>query len=268
MKIVFPMAGRGSRFQAASDKYPDYRKPKPLISIFGRPMIIWAVKSLPFVDLPQRPAQTSFTVSPKDIIFICLEEHEEKFKITSILKKYFSDDVQVILIPEVTRGASETALAAKEYIDPDEPLIISDSDHYFEGESYYRAIVKKDSETIGIIPIFKPPDDEAKWSYTLFDNSGLAIAVGEKDQTLAKKGAFANIGAYYFAKGDLFLLEAEKMIKENALYGEIGKKEFYIAPIYQRLIEQGMKIKVAVIDKVWGLGTPKDLEKFLREYKE
>ncbi|MDP3940683.1 MAG: hypothetical protein Q8Q49_00070 [bacterium] len=260
------MAGRGSRFQAVAAKNPEFQKPKPLITVQGLPMIVWAVKSLPFIDFLHNPAKTSFVVRPKDLTFICLEEHEEKFKIISVLQSLFSKDISIVLIPEVTRGATETALTAKVYIAENEPLIISDSDHFFIGTPYYKTIEKMGSKVAGIIPVFKPPDDDPKWSFTLFDGTKRALAVGEKDATLAKLGAYANIGAYYFSKGNIFIDEAEAMIRENDMYGATGKQEFYIAPIYQRLIKKGFGVQAAIIEKVWGLGTPSDLEFFLAHY--
>lgn len=267
MKVVVPMAGRGSRFQQAADTNPEYKKPKPLILVKGQPMITWALRSLPFVDLPQRPATMKRKATSKDLLFISLKAQEDEYGITGLLKELFGTAITVILIPEVTRGAAETALKAKEYIDTNEDVIISDSDHYFDGVNLAKMIEEKDSETVGIIPVFKPPDDEVKWSYTLFGDDTIATAVGEKDPLLAAKGAYANIGAYYFTRGDLFVSEAEAMIAENDMYGATGKQEFYIAPLYDRLIKKGRRVMAAVTPEVWGLGTPKDLEYFEKNYK-
>ena len=267
MKIIIPIAGRGSRFQALANRNPEFKKPKPLISVKGQPMVVWAIKSLPFVDLPFREATTDFLVTPSDLIFICLQEHEEKYQISKLLKSYFTDSISVIVIPNTTRGAVETALFAKDYM-TDEELIISDSDHYFQGNYLYEAIRTKSRYVKGIIPVFRPPDTDPKWSFTLTDTSHTALAVKEKDPKLAKKGAYANIGAYYFAQGSLFRQEAEEMIARSEMYGPKGQQEFFVAPVYQKLISKGTKIKVAVIPQVWGLGTPNDLAFFLEHFRE
>lgn len=267
MKIIVPMAGRGSRFQKVADQNPEYKKPKPLINVKGKPMIEWAMESLTFLDLPKRPSQTEFKVTPKDLIFISLQNQQEEYKIVDLLKQVFGPKISVILIPKVTRGAVETALKAKEYMNSDEDIIISDSDHYFDGANLYKAIEEKEIDVVGIIPVFSPPDEEVKWSYTLFDQNNTTIAVGEKDPQLAAKGAYANIGGYYFSHGNVFVKEAEEMISQNDMYGAAGKEEFYVAPLYQRMIKKGMKVKAAIIPQVWGLGTPKDLELFVQNYK-
>ena len=267
MKIIIPMAGKGSRFQALADQNPVYKIPKPLIPVHDKPMVVWALESLPFVDLPTRPATTSFKVKPKDLIFICLAEHEKIYGITKLLQNAFGTSITVLLIPQITRGAVETTLTAKEFM-TDEELIISDSDHFFDGENLYKAILNRPKNVVGTIPVFVPPDNDPKWSFTLTDKHGTALEVGEKDAELAKKGAFANIGAYYFARGNIFRQEAEEMIAQQEMYGAEGKKEFYVAPIYQRLIDKHLKSQTALIPQVWGLGTPQDLEYFLANYNE
>ncbi len=267
MKVVIPMAGRGSRFLEASSANPSYSIPKPIISVKGKPMVRWAVESLPYINLPGRPARTEFIAEPNDLIFIVLQEHETAYSVSKILVEQFGSEIRIVIIPKVTRGAVETVLAAEQYIDPEDELLITDSDHFYDATPQYEAILSKSKDTAGIIPVFKPQDTNPKWSYTLFDDNLQAIQVGEKDPELAKKGAYGNIGAYYFSKGKVFINEAKKMVSESDMYGPAGKQEFYIAPLYQRLISQGMKISVAIIPKLWGLGTPSDLEDFLKNYQ-
>ena len=250
------MAGRGSRFLDAANSNPEYKKPKPLIKILGKPMIVWAIESL-----------ARFEVKGGNLIFIWRQDHQEEFKIAEKLKELFGLEIKIVLLDQVTRGALETVLKAKTYISNDEDLIISDSDHFFDSISLHKAVLNKDSKTFGIIPVFRPPDEEVKWSYTLFNKDYQAIAVGEKDLDLAAGGAYANIGAYYFSSGKLFIKEAQDLINQGEMYGAPGKQEFYVAPLYQRLIKKGYKVMVAVTPNVWGLGTPKDVEYFERNFK-
>lgn len=256
MKIVIPMAGKGSRFQDAAATNPEYRKPKPLINIKGKPMIVWAIDSL-----------SSFKLDPANFIFICRQDQEDEFKISKSLKDLFSNKIKIILLDHITRGAAETVLKTKEFINSDEDMIISDSDHFFDGSFLYKAVSEKDSKTQGIIPVFKPPDKDPKWSFSLVGRNNIIKAVGEKDKRLANMGALANIGGYYFTNGKVFVREVENAISENDLTGDEGKKEFYVAPIYQRLINKGMKIVAAITPAVWGLGTPKDVEHFEANFK-
>ena len=70
----------------------------------------------------------------------------------------------------------------------------------------------------------------------------------------------------YFRSGKVFVETAKEMISSGSMHGPHGKQEFYVAPIYQQMIDKGMKIKVAISPAVWGLGTPSDLEYFLSNY--
>ena len=51
-----------------------------------------------------------------------------------------------------------------------------------DGVNLAKMIEEKDSETVGIIPVFKPPDDEVKWSYTLFGDDTIATAGQENNK--------------------------------------------------------------------------------------
>src|SRR3989344_2941340 len=224
MKIVIPMAGKGSRFLDVADSNPEYKKPKPLIVIKDKPMVLWAVESLPFIDLSHRPAKTKTKVLPKELIFICRSDHHRDFQIADQLRKIFGKEIKIILIDKITRGATETVLKAKGYINTDEDMIVSDSDHFFDGSFLYKKIMRKDQDTMGVIPVFRPPDKEPKWSYALVKRGHRIIAVGEKDKELAEKGALANIGGYYFSHGNVYVNEVKEAIRENDLTGDEGKK--------------------------------------------
>lgn len=265
MKIIVPMAGLGTRFQKVSDTNPEYRKPKPLISVKGVPMVRWATGSLKFLEHPGQKVEAVQPATPKDLIFVILEEHDRNYNLENKLKEIYLPDIRVIKLEKPTRGAAETAYAAKEFVDPDEDAIISDSDHYFDGSNLTERIANKGKDVAGIIPVFTPPNDGLpRWSYSLLKSGSAVIEkVGEKDPELMKLGAPANIGAYYFSKAKTFFDEVAEVILRNEMTGEEGKKEFYVAPIYQRLIEKGLKFEAALIPEVWGLGTPSDLEFFL-----
>ncbi|MBU1200204.1 NTP transferase domain-containing protein [Patescibacteria group bacterium] len=251
MKVIIPMAGHGSRFSVAAHLNPEFKKPKPLINVLGKPMINWAIDSL-----------SSFNLTPNDFIFVTLKQHQLEPK----LKSLFSPKIQVISISKATRGAAETALIAAKTVDPNEDIIISDSDHYFNGQIFCQTIKNKDSDTVGVIPVDTPIDNEIKHSYSLAPDNKYAIKIAEKDPVLAAQGAYSNIGAYYFSKAKTFVDQVENMIKKNLVSGPQGKQEFYVAPIYQRLLDQGKKVQIAVTKQAWRLGTPADLDYFLSSY--
>ena len=55
---------------------------------------------------------------------------------------------------------------------------------------------------------------------------------------------------------------AQAMIAAN----ERVNNEFYVAPVYNRMIADGLDIRVDVADEVWVLGTPEDLSHFEKHH--
>ncbi len=239
MNILIPMAGRGSRFLVESDKNPEYKKPKPIINIAGKTMIEWAIASLPLTKEDQ-------------LIFLVLKEHVDNYKIDEELKRIFGNGIKIVIVKEVTEGAACTALLAKDYINNEIPLLITDSDHYFDGKTYFQEI-NKYKGTFGMIPVFYA--NNSKWSFSRINEEGYVLETAEKIQISRN----AHIGAYYFSKGRDFVWAAEEMIEEN----DRTNGEFFIAPVYNYLIRRGRRIRLARPRFVHGLGTPKDVEKFL-----
>lgn len=232
-------------------------------------MINWAIASLPFIRRHSQAKKPHHWVEPSDLIFVILKKHNDEHFIEKQLREIYSNEIKVIVLEKTTRGAAETAYKSKDYLNPEEEILITDSDHFFDGKNLADLIKNKDKDTDGIIPVFKAKNEGVpKWSYSLLKpGTNIIEKVAEKDRELMEKGARANIGAYYFSKAKIFLEEVEDTISKNRLTGEEGKKEFYVAPIYQHLIEKGFKFQTAIIPEVWGLGTPSDLDYFLRNYK-
>ncbi len=260
MKVVFPMAGLWTRFKKVADTNPEYLKPKPFINVEWSPMITWASRSLPLIEKWYNNFRW-----PEDMIFIVLKEHNDKYALEKWLKEIYGSSIKVIIVPNVTRWAAETAYYAKEFVNPDEEVIISDSDHYFIWDSFIDSILNREKETIWIIPVFVPPNDGIpKRSYSLPSwTNHITKQVWEKDIHLMNAWAYANIGVYYFSKAQIFFDEANEIIQKNILFWDAGKWEFYIAPIYQRLIEKWFQIEYSLLPEVWGLWTPEDLKIFL-----
>ena len=57
---------------------------------------------------------------------------------------------------------------------------------------------------------------------------------------------------------------AEQMIEKNIR----GNNEFYVCPVFNEAIDDGKQIRTHEAKGMWGLGTPEDLEYYLKNYKE
>jgi dTDP-glucose pyrophosphorylase len=237
MKIVMPMAGLGSRFSAVG-----ITTPKPLIMAKGKPLVKWATGSLDSID-------------PNDLIFIVRKEHVISHKVDMELKRLY-DGATIIVIDKPTDGAACTVLKARDLINSEESLLILDCDIYFRSARFEQMIRHLPSGTDGVLPVFLAEGD--KWSFSRVDENWNVKEVAEKKRI----SDYGIIGAYFFAHGRDFVAAAEKLIEENRR----SNSEFYIAPVFQELINSGMKIVAVPVSKFWNLGTPSDMEIFIEKY--
>ena len=44
--------------------------------------------------------------------------------------------------------------------------------------------------------------------------------------------------------------------------------EFYVCPVFNEAIEDELEIKTFEVDNIWGIGTPEDLDYFLKNYNK
>ena len=237
MNIVMPMAGRGSRFADVG-----YVDPKPLIDVRGRPMYAWAIESLP-IALAKR------------LIFICLDEHLRDTALAAdIRQRYAALSPIIISLDHVTAGQACTVLEARAWIDTNEPLIIYNADTYQVSDLESR--LRGAPELDGLISVFQGPGD--KWSFARTDGSDRVLETAEKRRI----SEWATTGLYHFSRGRDFVRHADAMIAAD----ERERGEFYVAPVYNRMIAAGADIRIDVAKEVWVLGTPEDLNDFEARY--
>ena len=232
MKVLIPMAGAGSRFEKAG-----YTFPKPLIEVNGKPMIQTVVENL--------------NIDAKHV-FIVQKEHYEKYNLQYLLN-LISPDCEIVQVDGMTEGAACTTLLAEEFINNDEPLLTANSDQYIDWDSNEFLYSMEASGIDGGILTFESV--HPKWSFAKLNDQGYVSEVAEKKPISNK----ATVGIYYWSKGSDYVKYAKQMIRKNKRVNN----EFYVCPVFNEAIEDGKKIKTFDIEKMWGLGTPEDLEVFL-----
>lgn len=234
LNIVIPMAGRGSRFANAG-----YKMPKPLIDVNGKPMIEWVTENI-------RPK------CAHRFIYICQQEHLEKYNLADLLNR-LAPGCQIVTVDHITEGAACTVLLAEKYIDNDEPMMMANSDQYVDTD--INAYIAEQQGCDGLIMTM--PANHPKWSYIHYNDEGLVTLVREKEVISDE----ATVGIYNYAHGKDFVKYAHQMIEKDIRVNG----EFYVAPVYNEMIEDGKKIRFKDVGvKMHGLGTPEDLEAFLK----
>lgn len=234
MNVLIPMAGAGTRFAKAG-----YTFPKPLIEVDGKPMIQVVVENL---NIDGRH------------VFVVQKEHYEKFNLQYLLN-FIAPNCKIVQVDSVTEGAACTTLLAKEFIDNDEPLLIANSDQYIEWDSNeFMYSMEGDTIDAGMLTF---TGTHPKWSFARLNDEGFVAEVAEKKPI----SDIATAGIYYWRKGSDYVKYAEQMIERNNRVNG----EFYVCPVFNEAIQDDKKVKVFHIDKMWGLGTPEDLERYLNQ---
>lgn len=239
LNIVIPMAGRGSRFADAG-----YTFPKPLIEIKGKPMIEVVIDNLK-PNIEHR------------FIFIAQKEHCEKYDLYNVLKRATGNKFELVQINGVTEGAACTVLTASQYIDNDNDLLIANSDQFIDTDIEDFVEKGRKPGVDGLIMTFEA--SHPKWSYARVDSTGKVVEVAEK-KVISKN---ATVGIYYFSKGSDFVRAAQSMIHKGIRHNN----EFYVCPVYNELILEGKSSHICDIgvEQMHGLGTPEDLNDFLKK---
>lgn len=234
MKILIPMAGEGSRFSKEG-----YTFPKPLIDVNGKPMIQKVVENLDF---------------DAEYIFLVRKEHLTKYSgMDKTLSRITNGKFTIVEVDKLTEGAACTTLLAKKYINNDEDLLIANSDQIIEYSSENFNYMKNFTMVDSMVFAFRAV--HPKWSFVKTNSRGIVTEVAEKNPI----SDIATCGIYWYRKGSDYVKYAETMIKKNIRVNN----EFYIAPVYNELIQNGGILIPYFVHKMYGIGTPEDLKFYL-----
>jgi len=227
--LLIPMAGRGQRFVDAG-----YTIPKQLIHIREKQLIDISLGSV--------------NTSECNLIFVVRDDQVCNLRIDEILKNKFGDDIKVVTTDGLTDGSVCSCLLAREHIDNDLPLIIHTLDIQFFPVFDPVSLAMWPSD--GILLTFK--SNSPNYSYVATDDSGIVTKTAEKKVISPD----ACVGIYCFKRGSDFCKFADEMIKN----GIRTNNEFYISPLYNLLIDAGLKISTLAVEKMHVFGTPKEFD--------
>lgn len=245
MNVVIPMAGRGSRFADAG-----IDTPKPLIDVLGRPMYAWATESLP-LGLASR------------LVFVCLREHLDARPVggrtlaEDMHERFGHVELHIVALDDVTDGQVCTVLAADSLIDRDEPLLVYNADTWCRTD-LARTLPMTPPDVDGIIGVFEAAGDH--WSFARIDETGRVVETAEKRRI----SPWATTGLYWFASGSRFVAEGRAMVAAD----DRTRGEFFVAPLYGRMIDAGAHIRADVALEVAAMGTPSELAEFERQMRD
>jgi len=226
LNILIPMSGEGRRFKEAG-----YAMPKPLIDVRGKPMIQRVVENIGL---------------PGQYIFIVREGFD-----CSILEQIAPGCI-VVKTAVLTEGAACSTLLAKDHINNDHPLLIANSDQLVDWIPLFFLEAMEGADAGMLTFTASSP----KWSYVKINDDGFVTEVAEK-QVISD---MATVGIYYYRKGTEYVHYAEQMIAKNIRVNG----EFYVAPVFNEYIQDGKKVVTHACEEMYGLGTPEDLQAYLK----
>jgi RpiB/LacA/LacB family sugar-phosphate isomerase len=229
--MLIPVEGKAQRFADEG-----YTMPKPLIMAKTKQIIDWSLESVDTTDC--------------NLIFAVRLDHINNHAIDEILREKFGNDIEIVVVDHDTDGSVSTCLIAKEQINNDKPLIIYTPDVYFQN-TFDPDTIPENSD--GFLLTFKA--NSPAHSYVELNDDGIATRTAEKS-VISQNAA---VGLYYYKSGRMFVDYAEEMVNKN----ERTKDEFYICPMYNYMIRDGMTVKIKQVEKMHVLGTPQELEFFV-----
>jgi RpiB/LacA/LacB family sugar-phosphate isomerase len=192
----------------------------------------------------------SITIEDFRLIFI-IREDQRAAGLQTFIESKIDVKVEFCVIDKETRGSVETLLASESMINQHDSLSIFTMDVAFS--PVYNSTTFP-SEVDGGVLVFK--SNSTSYSYAKINNN-MVIETAEKIPISEN----AIVGVYYFKEANTFFKYAKIMIGN----GDASLGEFYIAPLYNYLIRDGLGIGSKAVDVFHVFGTPEEYE-FFRDH--
>jgi len=234
LHIVLPMAGYGSRFAKVG-----VMTPKPLILVDGKPMFLKAISSFDSLNTDKR-----YTV-------ILRKEHDDQYNLAEQVRAALPG-VNVVITDDPATGALRDAYRAKEFLQPDEGVLVMDCDIMIGGETYFdmikRSLSDEDDMQGGLL-LFEA--DNPRYSYAEVDDQWAVKRTAEK-QVISP---YAIGGGYYISDTAAFVKNADDVFTESL---DDTRPEYFMSYIFNKILANGGKVRGALGNFI-SFGTPEEL---------
>jgi len=241
MIILIPLGGLGTRFHNV-----DYKLPKPLINVLGKPIINWLLDNL--------------VITKNMLICIPYNKMLAKYNFESKLKKdyphirFFFHQMQ-----DNTEGAAQTIALALDKLENqvDSPIISLDGDTF-----YYIDVINKWNGENKVF-VFDDVSSKTCYSYVQTCDNGIIVDIAEK----CKISNYACSGAYGFNSWKLLRQMCHTIVNQNCR----TNNEYYISNVIKLMVskyEYIFQSQPIARDDFVCLGTPFDVRLFCANYKQ
>lgn len=233
--ILIPAAGLGSRFQKRG-----FKLQKPLIELENKTLIEHAVSSL--------------DIEGNYIFVIRKLDNNSNIELITALRN-IQPECKIIEIDYVTEGSASTCYLAKESIDNDDELIISNCDQILKWDS--KKFLEYSSNYDCSVLTYKSNEDKNSFIKTDENNKGIEI----REKEVISDNAL--VGVHYFKKGSDFIKSYEHIFNNNIKF----KNEYYVSTVCNHLINEGKELvnySFQENELYYSTGTPEDYFKYMR----
>ncbi len=213
MKVIMPMAGKGTRLLPLTK-----RVPKPLVNVAGRPVMDYVMDAL------RRAGKL-------DELIIITGHLKEK--VEAYVREHY--DIPARFIEQkVLDGTAGAVNLARPYVDG--PVIVIFVDTLFDAD----LSIVKTTKADGIIWT-KEVEDYQRFGVVVTDKQGNMTKIVEKPSTPISRRA--NIGLQYVKDWRTLFAGIEHVLKSSP--GKGG--EFYLTDAFQYMVDQGKKLFVSEV---------------------
>ena len=219
MKIIVPMAGRGSRLRPHTLTIP-----KPLIPIAGKPIVQRLVEGIAEV-LEEKIDEIAFIISEDFGAEIEAKLNEVAAGLDARSTIYYQDK---------PLGTGHAIMCAKESLQG--PAVIAYADTLFKAD------FKLDKEADAVMWVKKVDNPEA-FGVVNLNEEGHITELVEKSKDFVSD--LAVIGIYYFKEVEQLKTQLEKVIEENIMHGG----EYQINDGIKKMRENGAVFKPGQVDE-------------------
>jgi glucose-1-phosphate thymidylyltransferase len=213
MKVIMPMAGKGTRLLPLTK-----RVPKPLVNVAGRPVMDYVMDAL------ERAGQL------EELIIITGHLKE---KVEAYVRKNYKTPARFIE-QKVLDGTAGAVNLARPYVDG--PVIVIFVDTLFDAD----LSIVKTTKADGIIWT-KEVEDYQRFGVVVTDKQGHMTKIVEKPNTPISKRA--NIGLQYVSDWRTLFDGIEHVLKSPP--GKGG--EFFLTDAFQYMVDRGKKLFVSEV---------------------
>ena len=227
MKVVIPLAGKGSRLRPHT-----YVTPKPLLNVGGRPVMSYILDDLKKLGVTE-------------VVFVTGHLGD---KVRDYVAQEYPEFTAHYVEQQVQDGTAGAVGLAREFIDEDVLILFVDT--IFDADL---SIIRDLPDDVAGIMWVKEVEDYQRFGVVVTDDKGFMKRIVEKPMDPISR--LANIGLYYIRDWKLLFEGIQDVLESTKGAGQ----EFYLTDAFQYMIDRGSKILTVEVDGWYDAGKPETL---------